>query len=360
MPVIKIASRIHDYEVFFPPSAEFFSRIESIPQRLIVIDANVWRLYRHSSLAVFDSRNVFPFHANEERKTLEGVAEIHERLLDCAAKRNMTLIAIGGGIVQDVVGFAASTLYRGIRWVYVPTTLLAQADSCIGGKTSLNYKGFKNLLGTFYPPHEVFIYPGFLETLTELDYYSGLGEVLKLHLMGGAETTCAYLADVEKIHERDSHVLSKKIRVSLKVKQSFLEGDGFDLGRRALLNYGHCYGHALETVSGFTIPHGQAVLIGMLFANRVACQRKILRTETCEKMRAIIEPHIRVSPCFEEGTMGERIALAMQKDKKRTGTGLALVMMGEGYEMVRVDDLSLEELAMAHAELSREWIPSKC
>ena len=139
----------------------------------------------------------------EERKTLETVQELYGHFLGRSAKRNMTLISIGGGILQDISGFAASTLYRGINWVFVPTTLLAQADSCIGSKTSLNYQGYKNLLGTFYPPNEVYIYMPFLATQAELDFYSGLGEVVKLHLMGGAERTRELIALLLIFDRRD-------------------------------------------------------------------------------------------------------------------------------------------------------------
>lgn len=352
MQLMKIGSRVHDYEVHFPEAVEFLPKLEAIPERLYVIDENVWRLHGGGCLAGLDPGNVFLFPVNEERKTLEGVTEVYDRLLARAAKRNMTLISIGGGIVQDVTGFAASTLYRGIRWVFIPTTLLAQADSCIGGKTSLNYKGFKNLAGTFYPPHEVYVSPVFLATLKEADYYSGLGEVVKLHLMSGEEATRAYRADQEAIHGRDPQVLSKVIRASLEIKKSFMEGDEFDMGRRNLLNFGHCYGHALESTSDFAVPHGQAVLIGMLFANLVARGRGLLSAAACAEIDSgLIREHIRVLPKQEHLDAG-RIAEAMKKDKKRTGAGLALVMMTEGRGMVKVGDMTTDELAEANRQLA--------
>jgi len=350
--MIKIASRIRDYQVSFPDSSELTGGFESFQDKLYVIDKNVWRLHRAGCLRGVDSEDALMLPADEDAKTMETVFKIYDALLDRSAKKTTALIAIGGGIIQDVAGFAASTLYRGIRWICVPTTLLAQSDSCIGGKTSLNVKGHKNLVGTFYPPHEVRIDAAFLDTLSELDFYSGLGEVVKLHMMGGRRAVSGFLERAPAIKLKDPGALMKAIRASLKIKLGFMKGDEFDRGTRNMLNFGHCFGHALESSSHFDIPHGQAVLIGMLFAGIVAERRGHLSSPNARYFaEKLLLPNIIVKP--KDGDLDpERILREMKKDKKRAGDGLALVMMGDGHSMIRVDDLSYEELEAASRELA--------
>ena len=183
--MIKLKSSIRDYYVHFEETPEFIGNFASVPQACYAVDQNVWRLYADTLLRGIDPENVLVLHAQEERKSLETVLEVYNYLIKRSAKRNMTLISIGGGIIQDITGFACSTLYRGINWIFVPTTLLAQADSCIGSKTSLNYLSHKNLVGSFYPPSHVHIYTPFLNTLEDEYFFSGLGEAVKLSITGG-------------------------------------------------------------------------------------------------------------------------------------------------------------------------------
>jgi 3-dehydroquinate synthase len=199
MPVINIKSSLRDYEVHIGPAHDFLEHLVNLDHKCFVVDENVWRHYADGILSTLPRSETISFPAQEERKTLEGVQEIYEHLLGRSAKRNLTLITIGGGILQDVTGFVASTLYRGINWIFIPTTLLAQADSCIGSKTSLNYGGYKNLIGSFYPPSKVWIDPSFLRTLQTQDFYSGLGEVVKLHIMAGEEKTQQFLGAYDSI-----------------------------------------------------------------------------------------------------------------------------------------------------------------
>ncbi|HWR58470.1 MAG TPA: 3-dehydroquinate synthase family protein, partial [Thermodesulfovibrionales bacterium] len=211
---MKIHSNIRDYPVYFAETLDFLVRFDKFPERCFVIDSNVWRLYGDSLRRNMSTSEIIVLPINEEMKSLDTVAEIYNRLIESSAKRNMTMISVGGGILQDVSGFAASTLYRGINWVFVPTTLLAQADSCIGSKTSLNYRGFKNLVGTFYPPSEVFIHVPFLSTLEEVDFLSGLGEVVKLHIMGGKEKATGLIDLLPKVLKRDPESLFNAVKKS--------------------------------------------------------------------------------------------------------------------------------------------------
>ena len=351
MPVIKVKSNLRNYEVHIGPAQDFVKHLADLEHKFFVVDENVWHYYADRILSMLPRSATITFAALEERKTLEGVQEIYEHLLERSAKRNLTLITIGGGILQDVTGFAASTLYRGINWIFIPTTLLAQADSCIGSKTSLNYGRYKNLIGSFYPPSKVWIDPSFLRTLQTQDFYSGLGEVVKLHIMAGEEKIHQFLGAYDSICALDLHALQHAIQASLEIKIDYITDDEFDLGRRNMLNYGHCIGHALESVSDFRIPHGQAVVEGMILANRIAQRRGILS----EEKRRFTEERL-LRPTLNIGVQPTdlqpaAIIEAMGRDKKRTGSGLALIMLTEAGEMVRVNDLEAQEVRSALKEV---------
>jgi len=352
MPVIKIKSNIRNYSVYFGKAKDFLSKLEkTYPNCCYIIDENVWKLYKNRTLYKLDKNKVIILPINEERKYLTAVQEIYDLLIERSAKRNLTMISIGGGIIQDITGFVASTIYRGINWVFIPTTLLAQADSCIGGKTSLNYRSFKNLIGTFYPPSEIFIDPLFLATQKDIDFYSGLGEVVKLHLMQERDNVQKIIKMLPLIIAKEPKTLITAVRNSLLIKQSYIESDEFDTGKRNLLNYGHCFGHAIESVSNFEIPHGQAILVGMILANIVSKQRRLL-SEKSESfiLQKLLLPSLKVKLKRQFFT-ADKIIEAMKKDKKRIGQGLALIMMTDNYKTIKMNDITVDEAINALREL---------
>jgi 3-dehydroquinate synthase len=347
LSLISVHSSLRDYAVHIGAAGDFLQELVSLEHKVFLVDENVWRYHFNGLLSQLTPSEVVILPSREERKTLEGVQEIYERLLDMSARRNMALITIGGGILQDVTGFAASTLYRGVKWFFMPTTLLAQADSCIGGKTSLNYKGYKNLIGTFYPPAAVWIDPHFLGTLSTQDFYSGLGEVVKLHIMGGEPRMEEIRKEYDSICERDVTTLKNAIQASLEIKIDYITEDEFDMGKRNMLNYGHCFGHAIESVSNFRISHGQAVVIGMMLANNIASKRHLLSEKRCRFIeQELLMPTLRTE--IRPGDFQpELIIKAMMRDKKRTGNDLVLVMISDAGEMVRVDNLAEREVREA-------------
>ena len=350
MQIMTVSSSIRDYQVAFVETMEFISELESMKDRFYVIDKKVWDLYG-GSFKPLDTESSLILPISEEAKCLETVKTVYDALMKCSAKRNMTLISVGGGIIQDITGFVASTLYRGINWIYVPTTLLAQADSCIGSKTSLNYQGYKNLIGTFFPPTRIYINTAFLATLDVEDFYSGLGEVIKLYMMGGESATTAFIEEIDKIKQRDRSALAKAVQEVLQIKLQYIQEDEFDTGRRNLLNFGHCLGHAVESTTNFLIPHGQAVLMGILFANIVAKNRGLLSNSRYEFLnRELLLGNIRVNQANILFST-DQIFEAMKKDKKRVGQGLALIMMLDDYSMKKVQDLQYNELAVGIKEL---------
>jgi 3-dehydroquinate synthase len=348
MPVnLSIHSNIRDYTVSFEEHADFIDELAQHPLACFVIDENVWKIYSGTLLKNLPAEATIVLPINEERKSLDTVQELYDNLVERPAKRNLTLISFGGGILQDITGFAASTIYRGINWIYVPTTLLAQADSCIGSKTSLNYRKYKNLIGTFFPPTRIHIYPTFLATQLDSDFHSGFGEVIKLHLMGGESNFRDLVQLAPDILRHETTALLKAIQQSLNIKLSYMAGDEFDTGRRNLLNYGHDFGHALESTSNFAVPHGQAVVFGMLAANLIA-QRRGLLTERIEREIAemLLTPSLVVKPS-PKALEADAMVNAMKKDKKRTGDKLALIMMTGDFNFTRVNDLPEDEVASA-------------
>ncbi len=356
MSLIDIHSSLRDYRIHIGPVTDFLKELLSLEHKIFLVDENVWQCHSSGILRELPPTEMVILPALEERKTLEGAQEIYEFMLGRPAKRNMTLITIGGGILQDVTGFAASTMYRGVKWFFIPTTLLAQADSCIGGKTSLNYKGYKNLIGSFYPPMAVWIDPYFLGTLQTQDFYSGLGEVVKLHIMGGKPKIRQLLKEYDAIRNRDINTLQGAIRTSLEIKRGYITEDEFDLGKRNMLNYGHCFGHALESVSNFRITHGQAVVVGMILANSIAGQRHLLS----EERRRFMENRL-LMPTLQTRILpgdfqSDLIVKAMMKDKKRSGSGLVLVIINDADEMVRVDNLGEGEVREALEAVGKKVI----
>ncbi len=363
MRVIKVKSQIRNYRVIFGKFNLFLDEIikEEGDLACYIIDKNVWDLYKDNYFKRLNSSKVILIKADEFNKSLKAIMGLYDALIERSAKRNIVLVSIGGGITQDVSGFLASTIYRGVKWIYVPTTLLAQADSCIGGKTSLNYKDYKNLIGTFYPPTYIIIDVDFIHTQKMKDFYSGIGEMVKLHIMGGKK----YLKLISKSRllrpvppptagcgaRNDKDYLLNGIYNSLLIKKEYIEEDEFDGGKRNLLNYGHCFGHALETASDFKIPHGQAVVIGMMLANIVSRERGLLSSRLENKLfNELFLPILFVNSqkyLFKK----EEIILSMRKDKKRVGAKLPLIIIKDGFIASKVIDLDEKEAKFALNEL---------
>jgi len=347
-----VASSLRDYQVAFVESMSFLDECERLNDRFYVIDQKVWELYQ-PVFGQLNQERVLILAIREEVKSLDTVTQVYNALIKSAAKRNMTLISIGGGIVQDITGFVASTLYRGINWIYVPTTLLAQADSCIGSKTSLNYQNYKNLIGTFYPPIKIYINTAFLATLEPDDFYSGLGEVVKLYMMGGEASVLGLIQEIHKIKARDQESLRNAIRDVLGIKLQYIQEDEFDAGPRNLLNFGHCLGHALESTTNFAIPHGQAVLLGIIFANIVSRNRGLLSSSRNDFLnQELLLNSIHVNRAVLTFSV-KGIFEAMKMDKKRVGDGLALIMMLDDFSMMKIQDLQQDELLASVKELGK-------
>jgi len=347
MNELTIHSNIHPYKVSFESDFTFISKLIEDPQAIFIIDRNVYHAYE-AQFSECNSHRVLLLDALEVNKNIEYVMSIFKFLMALDSKKNTHLVSIGGGVIQDISGFAASTLYRGINWTFIPTTLLAQADSCVGSKTSLNFEQYKNILGSFYPPHQIHICSKFISSLSDDDIHSGCGEIIKFMLLDDRKTI-----DFEYIKITMKNALITKdflpaIEESLGVKQSYIRQDEFDTGKRNLFNYGHCFGHALESSSKFRIPHGVAVIYGMIFANIIACHRGLVSSNACNNwFESLFKPYLSVIPTLNE--LNEtQIINALKNDKKRIGQYLTMIIPStEAIDAIKVNDLTQDEVIKA-------------
>jgi 3-dehydroquinate synthase len=287
-----------------------------------LVDANVARLYADRLRLILGHKNTVVIEATEENKSIERIIPVIERLVESSVRRDHVLIAIGGGIIQDITCFIASTLLRGMPWIFVPTTLLAQADSCIGSKSSINLGKTKNILGTFNPPNQIHVCAAFLDTLEDKDIRSGIGEILKVHAIDSAVAFDRLAADYDALLS-DRSLLLAYVRKALLIKQRFIEVDEFDRGVRNIFNYGHSFGHAIEAATDFVVPHGIAVTLGMDMANRIAALRGLVAQQHYLRMHDVLRKNY--APFARTSIPLDRMLPALLKDKKNTSSKLVLI-----------------------------------
>lgn len=229
--------------------------------------------------------STFVFPAGEAYKTLDTVRSLYEHLIMNHMERRDLLIALGGGVVGDLTGYAAATYLRGIDFVQIPTTLLSQVDSSIGGKTGVDFNSYKNMVGAFYQPKMVYMNICALKTLTDEQFYCGMGEILKHGLIKDADYYGWTISHMSEICEREIPVLQEMISRSCEIKRMVVEKDPYEKGDRALLNFGHTLGHAIEKLSDFQMLHGPCVAIGYLAAAYISWKRGTLSTEEFFEIR---------------------------------------------------------------------------
>jgi len=320
---LHIKSLFRNYEVNF--IGDFTQPLRDIVGQpaFFIIDAIVWDIYKAILKDIIPEGRLLIVEANENNKSLDKCREIIETLVVKQVRRNEKLVAIGGGIIQDVTAFSASIIYRGIEWSFFPTTLLAQADSCIGSKTSINLGDKKNLVGNFYPPSDVFIDATFLNSLADDDIKSGIGEILHYYLYAASPLFDELIIDYKMII-KDRDLLLKYIRESLKIKKSVIENDEFDRSERNKFNYGHTFGHALESVTDYKIKHGQAVTVGMDLANYVSMKMGFMKSEIFHDL------HAKLSINFPEFNWNridlDRYFDLLSKDKKNVGDSVGCIL----------------------------------
>ncbi len=338
--MMEIRSYRKKYAVHFSDNLDFIDEILGQDNCYLIIDRNIIK----NNLIRYDLERIphYILDATEENKTLTKAEEIIDNLIQLKSKKNTHLVAIGGGIVQDLTCFIASILYRGIEWTLVPTTLLAQTDSCIGSKSSINYKHFKNLVGTFYPPTKIYISPIFLRSLTDKDYRSGLGEIVKIQLMKSESCYRSFAKEIDLLLTRDTPTVLKYIEATLDFKKQLIEEDEFDTGIRNTLNFGHTFGHAIESVTDYYVPHGQAVAIGLMIANKISVKKGLI-SESYERDISSTLSKIISKEFKQPGLLDvHKIVSSMKMDKKYTGAHNCILLTDCGAKMFKgVDEAVL-------------------
>jgi len=344
-----VSSSRRDYSVSFSSSiVELESGLTD--NSFLLIDSKVNFLYPDLSPKFGD--RVLVIEATEENKSLPFCQKVISFLVDNGMKRNYKLIAIGGGIIQDITGFVASILFRGVEWVFFPTTLLAQADSCIGSKTSINFMDAKNLVGTFYPPSKIFCCTDFLNTLEDREIKSGIGEILHYYLYEDSLKTDDIVENYNLLFEDRSRLLPH-IAESLSIKQIMVEKDEFDTNERRVFNYGHTFGHAIEIISNYGVPHGQAVTLGMDLANYISFKIGLIDWDKYLSLRKILKKNMPDFKLTEDKL--DLYMSALSKDKKNINDSIVCILAHDigDIRVYRLDDKQkLKEVILQYIQES--------
>lgn len=302
----------------------------------IVTDSNVGPLYAQAVKAELDKTGnsvfVYTIPAGEENKNLDTVQDVLEFLVNNRFDRNDCLAALGGGVVGDLTGYTAASYMRGIAFIQIPTTLLAQTDSSIGGKTGVDFRAYKNMVGAFHQPKLVYMNMSTLRSLDERLFNSGFGEILKHGLIKDMEYFKWLDDNSADIRALDMDALEQMIYRSCQIKQQVVELDPTEKGDRALLNFGHTLGHAIEKAMNFTMYHGECVVLGMIAALRLSVMKGLISHE--EEEMAVNTFASYNFPMSVEGLSCEQILAISKSDKKMDADKIKFILlrqMGDAY-----------------------------
>jgi len=297
---------------------------------VIITDTNVAPLYLQQVLAVLAPHFALHHHIIPAGESSKNFAILQDILVACrqsALDRSSLLVALGGGVVGDLTGLAASLYMRGIKWAALPTTLLAQADSAIGGKTGIDMGGEKNLIGTFHQPTAIYANVAALKTLPQKEFISGLAEVIKYGIIFDGRFFDFVQNNRNAIAQRDFAALQDIIRRSCEIKSHIVAQDQYDNGFRQTLNYGHTFGHAIETLLDFKLPHGHCVSLGMMCAATFSRNMAGLPQADVEKIRYLLD-FFNLPTALPQGSGLTPAAIAgmMRRDKKSRDGGITLIV----------------------------------
>lgn len=315
----------------------------------IVSDSNVSKLYLAEVISIFKATgsNVssFSFDAGEASKNLDTVNMLYEHLILKRYTRNSLLVALGGGVVGDLTGFAASTFLRGIDFIQIPTTLLSQVDSSVGGKTGVDFKGYKNMVGAFYMPRLVYMNLGTLNSLDDYNFACGMGEVIKSALIADANFYQWIKDNKDAVLAKDYDSLAYTVSSCCQIKGHVVEIDPKEKGIRAYLNFGHTLGHSIEKLSEFKLGHGQCVAIGMVCAMHLSKRLGYINeSEILDVINVLKEYNLPVSVA---GLKDTDILSASKSDKKMTDSKIKFIILKNIGEADSYMNFSDEDLLFA-------------
>lgn len=341
------------YDICFTDSfgmlAAEMKKINAPQKLLIVTDTNVERIYGREVLetligAGYDC-SLYAFNAGEENKTINTITDICRASVENELDRKSMIVALGGGVVGDMAGFAAAIYMRGIDFVQIPTTLLSQSDSSVGGKTGIDFCNGKNILGAFHQPKLVYINVDTLRTLPDIQLVSGMGEVIKHGIICDREFYDFIKTNSVNIKSLDSDLLIKMAKRNCEIKASVVEQDERESGLRAILNFGHTIGHAVESALNFTKTHGECVGLGIAAVCRIANLRGFLSEEEQGDIESVLEDY-----GFEIKTKLPDCNIIydfMNKDKKKTNGKINFVLPVKIGEVIRTSDVTNDEILEA-------------
>jgi 3-dehydroquinate synthase len=318
----------------------------------LLTDSNVAGLYavrvlKTLAAAGFDVR-LIEVAAGEPSKSLATLERVYDDLVQAELDRSSVIFALGGGVVGDLAGFAAATYLRGLSLVQIPTTLVAQVDSALGGKTAVNHRSAKNLIGAFYQPKLIVADVATLMTLPDREFREGLGEVIKYGAIMDPDFFASLEQEMAAILARDPNRLTDIVERSLRHKANVVESDEHEGGLRKILNFGHTLGHALEASSGYgSYLHGEAVAIGMVAAARLSCAYAGLSADEVSRLERLIEA-ARLPTRMPAGWRDAEFTRALKLDKKRTDDKVEFVLLDRlGHALTR--KLSFDEIIASAA-----------
>ena len=328
----------------FSKLAENVTKLEISGRKLAVItDSNVGPLYADKvAQCLKETGNnifVYTFEAGEKNKNLNTVQDVYEFLIKNKFDRKDMLVALGGGVVGDLTGFAAATYLRGIDFIQVPTSLLAQVDSSIGGKTGVDFRAYKNMVGAFHQPRLVYMNTSTLSSLNTRLFNSGFGEILKHGLIKDASYFQWLKDNIEKIAALDSGYLEEMIYRSCEIKRKVVEKKKKKKGERAQLNFGHTLGHAIEKQMNFELYHGECVVLGMIAALNICVERGTITKEEYDDIYNTFKAYN--FPMTVDKTTIDEVIAASKNDKKMDGNKVKFILLkkvGEAYIDMTVDD----------------------
>lgn len=315
----------------------------------IVTDSNVAPLYLEEikEIASQCSRAVtsYVFPAGEEHKTLDTVRGIYEHLIQEQFDRKDYLVALGGGVVGDLCGFTAATYLRGVGFIQIPTTLLSQVDSSIGGKTGVDFDAYKNMVGAFHMPKLVYTNVSVLKSLPEEQFSNGMGEVIKHGLIRDREYYEWLLANLDAIMERKNEVLKPLVEGSNRIKREVVEIDPTEQNERATLNFGHTLGHAVEKLMGFQLLHGHCVALGALAAMNLCCARDMVSEDDVDRYKGAME---RCGMPMKVSGLSKADVIAATKNDKKMEAGVIKFILLDRVGHAYIDrTVTEEEMAQA-------------
>jgi len=326
----KVKSIVHNYEVNFIEDSPAILKKEIRDGDVVIMDRKIKEHYPAITATIPKKNLLIDIEAHEKQKSYEELVPIINKLIETGFRKNHRLIALGGGITQDITAFTASIMYRGVDWIFFPTTLLAQGDSCIGSKTSINFGQYKNQVGGFYPPNRIYIDINFLETLSPADLQSGFGEMSHYFVVAGEDDFKEYKRNYKSVFS-DKTILKLMVGRSLAIKKSYIEIDEFDQNERQVFNYGHSFGHAIESLTDYNVPHGIAVSFGMDMANFVSVKMGLLELYIRQEIRELLQE---IWQGYDIKNLDvEKFCGALAKDKKNVGRELRLILC-KGYGKV--------------------------